>query len=93
MPKSKELQSLDAGSHSNGAPPKTAEDRRLAARRRFLQGGAAALPVLVTLGHKEALAASIQVCMSANVGRGVGLTDLELKALDGGVETSIFCRF
>ena len=92
MPRSKDVETPEAGSHGTSGPAKTAEDRRLAARRRFLQGGAAALPVLVTLGHKEAFAASIQVCMSANVGRGVGLTAAEEDALNQGISTSLYCR-
>lgn len=57
----------DAG---NGGPKKGApgEAKRLAARRRFLIGGAAALPLIVTLGQREAWAASSSVCKSMGVG-------------------------
>lgn len=41
-----------------------AEAKRLAARRRFLLGGATALPLIVTLGQREAWAASSAVCQS-----------------------------
>ena len=93
MPKPNAPEPLELGSHGNGAPAETSEDRRLAARRRFLKGGAAALPVLVTLGHKEAFAASMQVCMSANVGQGFGLTAEEQQTYNQGINTSLFCRF
>ena len=45
----------------------SAEAKRLAARRRFLLGGAAALPLIVTLGQKEAWAASAAVCDSVDM--------------------------
>jgi hypothetical protein len=44
------------------------EAKRLAARRRFLLGGASALPLIVTLGTKEAWAASAGVCQSLSMG-------------------------
>ena len=42
----------------------TAERKRLAARRRFLVGGAAAVPVVLTFGHRQAHAAGMSVCVS-----------------------------
>ena len=53
----------DAG---NGVPESgtPSEAKRLAARRRFLLGGAAAVPLIVTLGQREAWAASTAVCRS-----------------------------
>jgi len=53
----------DAG---RGVPAEaaTAEAKRLAARRRFLLGGATALPLIVTLGQREAWAASAALCQS-----------------------------
>ena len=43
------------------------ERKRREARRRFLIGGAAALPVIITMGQKQALAASAAVCASHSV--------------------------
>ena len=40
------------------------ESKRLAARRRFLLGGAAAVPAIVTIGQREAYAASMLLCLS-----------------------------
>lgn len=58
------------GSYTGSGVPAeraTAEAKRLSARRRFLLGGAAALPAIVTLGQKEAWAASAAVCQSLNM--------------------------
>ncbi len=48
-------------------PAETVERKRREARRRFLIGGAAALPVIITMGQKQALAASAAVCASHSV--------------------------
>lgn len=64
------------------------EAKRLAARRRFLLGGAAALPLVVTLGQKEAWAASAAVCRS----RGVFTRDLTYQDPQKGFQVSMFCR-
>ena len=58
-----ELLGSDAGSGVE-ASESSAEAKRTAARRRFLLGGAAALPMIVTLGQREAWAASASVCQS-----------------------------
>ena len=50
-----------SGDPGNGA---AADAKRKAARRRFLLGGATALPLIVTLGQREAWAASAAVCQS-----------------------------
>lgn len=60
--------------HAQGETSTKAEANRLAARRRFLLGGAGALPIIVTLGGKQAFAASLQVCQSAGLGMGDGFT-------------------
>lgn len=64
------------------------EAKRLAARRRFLMGGAAALPLVVTLGQKEAWAASAAVCRS----HGVYNQDLTYQDPQKGFQVSMFCR-
>lgn len=67
------------------------ETERLAARRRFLVGGAAALPMVVTLGQKEAWAASGAVCRSQGVyNYGANFTNADNQA---GFRASMFCRF
>ena len=72
---------------------KTAEDRRQAARRRFLMGGAAALPMIVTLGQKEAFAASAGVCMSAGMAFADGFRKRDyMKYAEGKLPDSIYCR-
>ena len=71
MSKSKEP---NGHSRAEGESSTTAEANRLAARRRFLLGGAGALPIIVTLGGKQAFAASLQVCQSAGLGMGDGFT-------------------
>ncbi len=43
------------------------ESKRLAARRRFLLGGAAMVPVIVTIGQREAHAASMLLCLSLDL--------------------------
>lgn len=43
------------------------ERRRIEARRRFLIGGAATLPIIITMGQKQALAASAAACASAGI--------------------------
>ena len=60
----------DGGNAGSGVPGNgtTAEDKRIAARRRFLLGGATALPLIVTLGQREAWAASAAVCQSLGLG-------------------------
>ena len=60
----------DGDSAGSGVPGNgtTAEDKRVAARRRFLLGGATALPLIVTLGQREAWAASAAVCQSLGLG-------------------------
>lgn len=58
-----ELLGSDAGSGVE-ASESSAEAKRIAARRRFLLGGATALPMIVTLGQREAWAASASVCQS-----------------------------
>jgi len=68
------------------------EDKRVAARRRFLLGGAAALPVIVTLGQKQAWAASSQVCASAGLGFGDGFTNEDYNKVKNGLTTSLYCR-
>lgn len=71
----------------------SAEAKRLAARRRFLLGGAAAVPVIVTLGQKQAWAASAAVCQSMNLTFRDGFSDrdkyLEAK---GQLAASVYCR-
>lgn len=62
------------------------EANRLAARRRFLLGGAGALPVIVTLGRGQALAASLEVCQSVGLGMGDGFTK------DDQFTVSMYCR-
>ena len=58
----------DGSIAGSGVPTEeAAEAKRLAARRRFLLGGAAALPLIVTLGSKEAWAASAALCQSLNL--------------------------
>ncbi len=42
------------------------EEKRRAARRRFLVGGAASVPVVLTLGIERASAASYLTCLSLN---------------------------
>ncbi len=66
MKRKPELLGSDAGNGvpENGAP---GEAKRVAARRRFLLGGATALPLIVTLGQREAWAASSSVCNSLGV--------------------------
>ena len=56
----------EGGSAGSGVPgvETSAEAKRRAARRRFLLGGATALPMIVTLGQREAWAASAAVCQS-----------------------------
>ena len=72
---------------------RTAEEKRMAARRRFLKGGAAALPVIVTLGQTQAWAASSQVCASMGVTEfGVGLTEEEKALVQAGLMDSLYCR-
>lgn len=79
------------------APRRTAtsaaESKRQAARRRFLLGGAGALPVIVTLGQKQALAASASVCQSAGIPYGEGFTrDDYGRSKAGRLAMSIYCR-
>ncbi|MFQ5774660.1 MAG: hypothetical protein ACE5GS_09095 [Kiloniellaceae bacterium] len=82
-----------AGPAQPGGTSNSAEVKRLAARRRFLLGGATALPVIVTLGQKQALAASAQVCASANFGFGAGFTAEDLnQGQQGQLAASVFCR-
>jgi len=70
-----------------------AEAKRLAARRRFLLGGATAIPVIVTLSQKQAWAASSQVCQSANLGYGAGFTEKDyIRARTEGIASSLYCR-
>ncbi len=46
-------------------PHDVAEAKRLEARRRYLIGGASALPLIVTIGRsRQAFAASQNVCLS-----------------------------
>lgn len=75
--------------------PDVHETKRLAARRRFLMGGAAALPIVATLGQKEAWAASREVCQSRGLRYGDGFTQQDYQSLSdqqSGVQTSLFCR-
>lgn len=75
--------------------PDAYEAKRLAARRRFLLGGAAALPIVATLGQKEAWAASRAVCQSRSLGYGDGFTQQDYQRLSNqqsGIQTSLFCR-
>ena len=76
----------DQNGHIRVEAAESAETKRLAARRRFLLGGAAAVPVIVTLGQKQAWAASAAVCQSAGLAQGQGFI--------GGdeVTTSLYCR-
>lgn len=57
-----------SGVTSGGDPGQTsadaAERKRLAARRNFLLGGAAAAPVILTCGPRQAHAAGRSVCVS-----------------------------
>jgi len=59
----------DGNTVGSGVPADDAvvEAKRLAARRKFLLGGASALPLIATLGTKEAWAASAAVCQSLNM--------------------------
>lgn len=76
-----------------GVAVEAAEAKRAAARRRFLLGGATALPVIITLGQKQAWAASAQVCQSANLGYGAGFTEEDyVRARVEGIQSSLFCR-
>jgi hypothetical protein len=71
----------------------SAEAKRLAARRRFLLGGAAAVPVIVTLGQKDAWAASAAVCQSMGLNAGDGFTAEDYsKAARKELATSLYCR-
>ena len=63
----------------------TAEAKRLAARRRFLIGGASALPLIVTLGTKEAWAASMAVCHS------MGINEPIKNYNSDGLTASLYC--
>ena len=60
----------EGGTAGSGVPGSgtAAEAKRMAARRRFLLGGATALPLIVTLGQREAWAASAAVCQSLGLG-------------------------
>lgn len=82
---SKSNEPIERG-HAEGALSGTAEAKRLAARRRFLLGGAGALPVIVTLGQKQAFAASLHVCQSAGLEMGEGFT------ANDQVTASLYCR-
>ncbi len=88
MTKTSEPEGTKVGS---GVPMEhdSAEAKRLAARRRFLLGGAAALPLIVTLGQKEAWAASVAVCQSLDMSYDKKYVKNELK--DGGWKTSLYC--
>ena len=72
----------------SGAPSDrtTAEAKRLAARRRFLLGGASALPLIVTLGQKEAWAASAALCQSLGISY-----DEKYATQGGGFVSSMYC--
>jgi hypothetical protein len=52
------------GRISASARQDLSESKRLAARRRFLLGGAALVPAIVTIGQREAHAASMLQCLS-----------------------------
>ena len=80
--------SIEANSHgrAQGETSTKAEANRLAARRRFLLGGAAALPIIVTLGGKQAFAASIRVCASAGMYPGQGFSKTDHFSI------SMYCR-
>jgi hypothetical protein len=71
----------------SGVPAEEAavEAKRLAARRRFLLGGASALPLIATLGTKEAWAASAAVCQSLNMSYDSKYAEA------GGFSASLYC--
>jgi len=52
----------DAHAAASAASP--AEAKRLEARRQFLRGAGAAVPVVLTFGVREARAASASICAS-----------------------------
>ena len=88
--------SVDSGSEvgnaGSGVPGSgtAAEAKRVAARRRFLLGGATALPLIVTLGQREAWAASAAVC--ASLGLDYDAAYVEAEKLKGGLEASLYCN-
>jgi len=83
----------ESNSDTSARLTQEAEAKRVAARRRFLLGGAAALPLIVTLGQKQAWAASVQVCSSLGLGYGEGFNEEDAKnAQTGTLAGSIFCR-
>lgn len=63
-----------------------AEAKRLAARRKFLIGGAAGVPVVLTFGHRQAHAAGRSVCMSqlGFPGEGDGTPTFVCRLFQGG---------
>ena len=64
FPADKASNANSEGDVPSESSPDSAERKRLAARRRFLVGGAAAVPLILTFGHREAHAAGMSVCMS-----------------------------
>ena len=78
---------------TESAEIESAETKRLAARRRFLLGGAAAVPAIVTLGQKQAWAASAAVCQSMGLGFGDGFSHKDYyRAVKKELAASVFCR-
>ena len=86
MPEMERIEAVEPAQVGAEQSAKAAEKQRQAARRRFLMGGAAALPVIVTLGQRQAFAASAQVCQSAGIGKGEGFTKTDQ------LTPSLFCR-
>ncbi len=86
-----------AGSDAD-ADKSSTEAKRLAARRRFLLGGATALPLIVTLGQREAWAASQAVCQSMGLAydKKYAQDDMVAKSKaglkPGGLSVSAFCN-
>ena len=62
LPADKVAKSEDEVPRESARDP--AERKRLAARRRLLVGGAAAVPVVLTFGPRQAHAATASVCIS-----------------------------
>ena len=70
-------------------PQMSAEAKRLEARRRYLIGGASALPLMVTIGRsRQAFAASENVCQSL-----LGNPNFDVEDIDPEDRTpSMFCE-